>query len=132
MTEKILSESLSLEELDLLNDLSVSPYIFVGSWNDENMGDLDFSNYIFTRLEQFNLIEGDYFNEWSVLPPDMNQRINEYKKEYKEKPDYEIYTHGYKDLDFYDVAFRLTSIGKTVMKDGEFQLETFHNILNSY
>tara|TARA_Y100001980_G_C14353814_1_gene163987 strand:+ start:60 stop:458 length:399 start_codon:yes stop_codon:yes gene_type:complete len=132
MTEKILSESLSLEELDLLNDLSVSPYIFVGSWNDENMGDLDFSNYIFTRLEQFNLIEGDYFNEWSVLPPDMNQRINKYKKEYKEKPDYEIYTHGYKDLDFYDVAFRLTSIGKTVMKDGEFQLETFHNILNSY
>ena len=132
MTEKILSESLSLEELDLLHDLSVAPYIFVGSWNDENMGDLDFSNYIFTRLEQFNLIEGDYFNEWSVLPSDMNQRINEYKKEYTEKPDYEIYTHGYKDLDFYDVAFRLTSIGKTVIKDGEFKLETFHNILNNY
>ena len=130
MTEKILSESLSLEELDLLNDLTVSPYIFVGSWNDANMGDLDFSNYIFKRLEQFNLIEGDYFNEWSVLPPDMNKRINDYKNEYTEKPDYEIYTHGYKDLDFYDVAFRLSSIGKTIMKDGNFCLETFHNILN--
>ena len=135
-TEKIISESLSLEELDLLHDLSVSPYIFVGTWNDENMGDLDFTNHIFTRLEQFNLIEGDYFNEWSVLPPDMNQRINEYKKEYTEEcteePDYEIYTHGYKDLDFYDVAFRLTMIGQIVMKDGEFKLETFHNILNNY
>tara|TARA_R100000231_G_scaffold3936_1_gene6791 strand:- start:62 stop:460 length:399 start_codon:yes stop_codon:yes gene_type:complete len=130
MTEKILSESLSLEELDLLNDLTVSPYIFVGSWNDANMGDLDFSNYIFKRLEQFNLIEGDYFNEWSVIPPDMNKRINDYKKEYTEKPDYEIYIHGYKDLDLYDVAFRLTSIGKTLMKDGDFKLETFHNILN--
>ena len=130
MTEKILSESLSLEELDLLNDLTVSPYIFVGSWNDANMGDLDFSNHIFKRLEQFNLIEGDYFNEWSVIPPDMNKRINDYKKEYTEKPDYEIYIHGYKDLDFYDVAFRLTSIGKTLMKDGDFKLETFHNILN--
>ena len=130
MTEKILSESLSLEELDLLNDLTVSPYIFVGSWNDANMGDLDFSNNIFKRLEQFNLIEGDYFNEWSVIPPDMNKRINDYKKEYTEKPDYEIYIHGYKDLDLYDVAFRLTSIGKTLMKDGDFKLETFHNILN--
>ena len=130
MTEKILSESLSLEELDLLNDLTVSPYIFVGSWNDANMGDLDFSNYIFKRLEQFNLIEGDYFNEWSVIPSDMNKRINDYKKEYTEKPDYEIYIHGYKDLDLYDVAFRLTSIGKTLMKDGDFKLETFHNILN--
>ena len=130
MTEKILSESLSLEELDLLNDLTVSPYIFVGSWNDANMGDLDFSNHIFKRLEQFNLIEGDYFNEWSVIPSDMNKRINDYKKEYTEKPDYEIYIHGYKDLDFYDVAFRLTSIGKTLMKDGDFKLETFHNILN--
>mgnify|MGYP003137398726 FL=1 len=130
MTEKILSESLSLEELDLLNDLTVSPYIFVGYWNDANMGDLDFTNYIFKRLEQFNLIEGDYLNEWSVFPPDMKKRINKYKKEYIEKPDYEIYTHGYKDLDFYDVAFRLTLIGKTVMKDGEFKLEAFHNILN--
>ena len=135
-TEKIISESLSLEELDLLHDLSVSPYIFVGTWNDENMGDLDFTNHIFTRLEQFNLIEGDYFNEWSVLPPDINQRINEYKKKYTEvcteEPDYKIYTHGYKDLDFYDVAFRLTMIGQIVMKDGEFKLETFHNILNNY
>ena len=130
MTEKILSESLSLEELDLLNDLTVSPYIFVGSWNDANMGDLDFSNYIFKILEQFNLIEGDYINEWSVIPHDMNKRINDYKKEYTEKPDYEIYIHGYKDLDLYDVAFRLTSIGKTLMKDGDFKLETFHNILN--
>ena len=80
------------------------------------------------------LIVIDYFNEWSVIPPDMNKRINEYKKEYAEEcteePDYEIYTHGYKDLDFYDVAFRLTSIGQTVMKDGDFKLETFHNILN--
>ena len=49
------------------------------------MGDLDFTNYIFKRLEQFNLIEGDYLNEWSVFPPDMKKRINKYKKEYIEK-----------------------------------------------
>ena len=57
MTNNIISESLSLEEIDLLNDLKFENYIVLGNWDAANIGDIKFTNYIFKRLESIDIIE---------------------------------------------------------------------------
>jgi len=132
MTNNIISESLSLEELDLLNDLLPENYIVLGKWDAANIGDIQFTNNIFTRLEDIDIIEADYFNEWSIIDKQVYNLLKEYKEEYKDKPNYKEYENGYKELDFFDVAYRLTSVGKLLMQDKKFHLETFKNMLKSY
>lgn len=132
MTNNIISESLSLEELDLLNDLQFENYIVLGNWDAANIGDIQFTNYIFNRLEDIDIIEADYFNEWSKISEQVYNLLKQYKEEYKDKPNYKKWENGYKELEFFDIAYRLTSIGKLLLQDKKFHAESFKNMLKNY
>ena len=73
----------------------------------------------------------DYFNEWSKIDKQVYSLLTRYKGKYRDKPNYKKWENGYKELEFFDVAYRLTFIGRLLMQDKKFHLETYKNIVKT-
>tara|TARA_B100000700_G_scaffold110578_1_gene124600 strand:- start:44 stop:439 length:396 start_codon:yes stop_codon:yes gene_type:complete len=125
MSDKLITEDFSLEQIDLLNDFlnedMTSDVIFLGHWDAQMMGDPAFTSSVFWSLEEKGLIECDWEDEWSSTPDEI--------WEAKDRLISEGYDPEEDGLASYGCAFRLTPLGLTLMRDKPFHKAAFEGAI---